>query len=157
MDIVYHEKSRCFHLYNEHISYIMTVLRNGQLGQLYCGARIRDREDFSHLLELAPRAMSSCAYEKDRFFSLEHIKQELPAYGNGDYKAGAVELLQQNGSRITEFSYDSHSISPGKPRLQGLPATYTESDDEAVTLTLVLRDALTGVFESSVILYFIKY
>jgi len=145
MDIVYHEKSRCFHLYNEYISYIMTVLRNGQLGQLYCGARIRDREDFSHLLELAPRAMSSCTYEKDRFFSLEHIKQELPAYGSGDYKAGAVELLQQNGSRITEFSYESHSISPGKPRLQGLPATYTESDDEAVTLTLVLRDALTGV------------
>ena len=37
MDIVFHEGSKCFHLYNDSLSYIMLVLRNGQLGQLYCG------------------------------------------------------------------------------------------------------------------------
>jgi len=145
MDIVYHEKSRCFHLYNDSISYIITILRNGQLGQLYCGARIRDREDFTHLLELAPRAMSACLYENDRSFSLEHIKQELPSYGTSDYRAAAVEILQPNGSRLTDFRYVSHCVRPGKPKLQGLPATYTESDDEALTLTVTLRDALIGV------------
>lgn len=145
MDIVYHESSKCFHLYNDSISYIMTILRNGQLGQLYCGARIHDREDFTHLLELAPRAMSACLYENDRSFSLEHIKQELPSYGTSDYRAAAVEILQPNGSRLTDFRYVSHCVSPGKPKLQGLPATYTQSNDEALTLTVTLRDALIGV------------
>ena len=52
MSIVYHEKTREFHLYNDKISYIFQIMRNGQLGQLYTGARLRDREDFSHLSEL---------------------------------------------------------------------------------------------------------
>ena len=145
MDIVFHEQAGCFHLYNDSVSFIMAVLRGGRLGQLYCGARIHDREDFTDLLELAPRAMSSCLFENDRTFSLEHIKQELPSYGHTDYRAGAVELLQPDGSRLTDFQYESHRIERGKPRLAGLPATYVESDDEAMTLIVTLRDALTNV------------
>ena len=41
MGIIYEEKSRQFHLYNDKISYIMTCLPNGQLGQLYYGKRLR--------------------------------------------------------------------------------------------------------------------
>ena len=37
MKIVYHESSKTFHLYNDTISYIMLILKNGHLGQLYCG------------------------------------------------------------------------------------------------------------------------
>ena len=40
MGIFVHEKTGEFHLYNNEISYIMKVLRNGQLGQLYFGKRI---------------------------------------------------------------------------------------------------------------------
>ena len=57
----------------------------------------------------------------------------------------AVEVSQQNGSRITNFQYVSHKIYPGKPQLKGLPATYTESGDEADTLELLLRDDLLQV------------
>ena len=35
MGIVFHETSREFHLYNNHISYIIKILDNGHLGQLY--------------------------------------------------------------------------------------------------------------------------
>ena len=35
MPVIYHEESRNFHLFNEKISYIFTILKNGQLGQLY--------------------------------------------------------------------------------------------------------------------------
>ena len=51
MPVIYHEESRNFHLFNEKISYIFTILKNGQLGQLYFGKRLRDRESFNHLLE----------------------------------------------------------------------------------------------------------
>ena len=45
MQIIFHEKTKTFHLYNHEISYIMTVLPGGQLGQLYFGKAVRDRED----------------------------------------------------------------------------------------------------------------
>lgn len=145
MNIVFHENSSTFHLYNDTISYIMTVLENGHLGQLYCGKRIHDREDFSYLLEKASRPMTSCIYENDRTFSLEHIKQEFPVYGSTDYRHPMTEVLQPNGSRISDFRYQNHRISAGKPKLPGLPATYTEQDCEAMTLTICLKDGLTGI------------
>ena len=36
-------------------------------------------------------------------------------------------------------------IMDGKPKLQGLPATYTESEEEAQTLCVKLKDEVTGV------------
>ena len=75
MAIVYHERTKTFHLYNDSISYIMMILPDEQLGQLYFGQKIRDKEDFSYLLEYAQRPMSSCVYEEDKKFSREHLKQ----------------------------------------------------------------------------------
>ncbi len=145
MSILFHEKTKIFHLSNDTISYIMMVLENGQLGQLYCGKRIRDKEDFSYLCELAERPMCSCTYEGNKIFTMASIRQEYPVYGTGDYRHPAVEILQQNGSRISEFVYESHEIVSGKPKLVGLPALYTEEDAEAETLIILLRDALTGI------------
>ena len=145
MSIVFHEKNRMFHLFNDKISYIMTVLPNGQMGQLYFGKRIHQREDYSYLLEMMARPMGSYVFESDRTLSLEHVKQEYGVYGSTDYRCPAVEILQENGSRISDFCYKSHTVSGGKPKLKGLPATYTESDSEAETLTLVLEDKVTGI------------
>ena len=63
-DIVFHEKERVFHLYNEKISYLMRVMENEQLEHLYYGKRIHDREGFSSLHEEAQRSqMSVCIPE----------------------------------------------------------------------------------------------
>lgn len=145
MSIIYHESSRIFHLCNDTFSYIVMVMENGHIGQLYCGKRIHDREDFSYLAEKAPRPMTSYIYENDRTFSLEHLRQEFPVYGTTDYRSPAVEILQKNGSRISEFKYQGYSVMEGKPKLKGLPATYTEQASEAETLTIILKDSLTGV------------
>ncbi len=145
MSVFYHEKSQTFHLTNGRISYLMRVLPNGTLGQLYFGRAIRDREDFDHLLEFASRPMSSCVFEGNPCFSLEHCRQEYPSHGSTDFRRPAVELRQPNGSRITSFVYHSHTVAPGKPALDGLPATYCEQDSEAETLTIRLRDELLNV------------
>lgn len=145
MSIAVHEETRTIHLFNQEISYIMTVLPNGQLGQLYFGKRIHDREDFSYLLEIRQRAMAANPFEGDRKFSLEHVKQEYGVYGSTDYRYPAIEVLQQNGSRISDFQYQGYEVAEGKPKLPGLPATYTESPKEADTLAIFLKDPLTGV------------
>ena len=66
--IQFHEESKTFHLYNDQISYIFKILKNNQLGQLYYGKRIHDRDNFDHLFETIPRPMSYCSYEGDLTF-----------------------------------------------------------------------------------------
>ena len=44
MAIQFHEKSKEFHLFNDKISYIIKVLENGQLGHVYYGKHLTDRE-----------------------------------------------------------------------------------------------------------------
>ena len=110
-NIVFHDKTKTFHLYNEKISYIMCVLENGHMGQIYFGKKIHDKEDFSYLVEKIDRPMTSYIYEWDKSFSLEHIRQEYPVYGTTDYRHPAIELLQKNGSRISEFKYNGCEIT----------------------------------------------
>ncbi len=143
--IQYHESSKTFHLSNGKISYLIKVLPNGQLGQLYFGKAIHDSGDFDHLLEMHHRPMTSWVFEGNNLFSLEHTRQEYPSYGTTDYRRPAVEVLQTNGSRIIDLVYVSHTVTPGKPKLERLPATYCEEPGEAETLTILLRDELIGL------------
>lgn len=151
MPIIYNEKTREFHLYNQEISYIIKILDNDQPGQLYYGKRLTHREDFSHLFEYAMRDMSPYAFEGNSTFSLENIKQEYPTFGCGDMRFPAYEIERENGSHVVEFVYKEHKNYNGKPKLEGLPATYVESDDEAQTLELVLED--TSINTRIVLLY----
>ena len=145
MGIIFSEKTKEFHLYNDQISYLMKIMRNGQMGQLYFGKRIPQKDNYDYLTENTYRPVSAFVYENEYSFSLEHLKQEYPSYGTTDFRMPAVEVSQQNGSRITNFQYVSHKIYPGKPALEGLPATYTQADAEADTLEILLRDELLGV------------
>ena len=145
MNIFVNEKTNTFHLQNDAISYIMTVLPNVNMGQLYFGKKIHDREDFSYLLEGCIRSHSACPQDDGNGLSLEHIKQEYPVYGSSDFRQCALEVLQENGSRLTHFVYKSYEIKDGKPELAGLPATYTEDKEEAKTLLLTLEDSVAGL------------
>lgn len=145
MAISFCEKSGQFHLYNDEISYIFKILKNGQLGHLYYGKRLRDIEDYGHLVEESRRDMAACPTEEDNYFSLESLMQEYPTYGNGDVRYGAYEIIWENGSNITEFEYRSHRIYAGKKPLKALPATYVEEEEEADTLEITLRDRQNDV------------
>lgn len=80
MGIVFHEGSKTFHLYNKEISYILPF-KNGSLGQLYFGRHIRDREDFSHLLELQYRPLSPGVFEEDKFSLSTRLSRNIQATG----------------------------------------------------------------------------
>lgn len=144
MSILFNESTKTFHLYNQEISYLMMVLPNGHMGQLYFGKKVHPREDFSYLCEPALRPMASYMFEGDGSLSLEHVKQEYGVYGTTDFRRPAVEILQPNGSRLCDFRYKGHEIMKGKPGLPGLPATYVEHEGEAETLCIFLEDTLTG-------------
>lgn len=142
MAIIFHETSKEFHLYNEEISYIIKVLENGQLGHVYYGRHITDKDDFGYLIEYARRDMAPYPFEGNSTFSLEHLKQEYPTFGSGDTRYPAFELEREDGSRVVDFKYKNHEIYRGKKGLERLPAVYVESEEEADTLEIVLEDEL---------------
>ncbi len=144
MPILYHESTGIFHLTNAYVSYLMRIMENGQLEHLYYGKRIRDREDFSHLHEEALRSHMVLSTPEPSSLALHYTGQEYPVYGTGDYKSPAVSILQENGSRISVFTYESFRVLAGKPSLQGLPAVYAESPEEASTLEISLFDTVSG-------------
>lgn len=145
MSINFNNKTKEFHLSNNNISYIIKILRNGQIGQLYFGKKIKHKESYSYLLESKSRPMAQYLYENDFSFSLDHIKQEFPSYGTTDHRYPAFEIKQENGSTITEFEYVSHKIFKGKKKLVGLPAVYVENEDEATTLEIFLKDKMIEI------------
>lgn len=145
MPITYNEKSREFHLYNNKISYLIKILANEQLGQLYFGKRIPNRKNHDYLVENTYRPVTSYVFDDDYSFSLGNVKQEYPAYGTTDQRRPALDIKQPNGSRITDFKYVSHKIYAGKRKLTGLPATYVENESEATTLEINLYDELIQV------------
>lgn len=142
MPVKFHDKTKTFHIFNDDISYIFKVLKNGHLGQLYYGKRITDNDDFDNLLEMVPRPMTVCTFEGNRKFSLEYLKQEYPVYGTGDMRHPAIDILQENGSKILDFKYKDYEIKKGKEKLKDLPATYVENEDEATSLNIILYDEL---------------
>ena len=145
MPVTYHAESREFHLYNEYFSYIIHLLADGTPVNLYCGPRLRDRDDFSFLLRGCYRPLTVYRDGDTQGYSLQHLRPEYPVFGTGDFRQPALTVLQADGSRVLSPIYESHRISSGKPKLSGLPATYAEDDAEADTLAIVLKDRLTGL------------
>ena len=145
MPIIYHERSKEFHLYNDSISYIIEVLENGQLGNLYYGKRIHDRESFNYMHLDAARPSAAFACPEPSVLSLQHTRQEFPSYGNGDFRYGAVTVEQENGSCISDLRYSSHVIYKGKKKINPLPATYVEKKSEATTIEISLYDSVMDV------------
>jgi len=65
--------------------------------------------------------------------------------GSGDFRTPAWEATDAEGYPILEAWYEGHSVSQGKPELDGLPSVRPAAGGEAETLEIVLRDAPSGL------------
>lgn len=138
--ITYEEQKGVFRLDNGLISAVL-ALREDDMGcrellLTYLGGPIQgqdcaDRMEYRHL----------ASHESERMA----LPYACPTEGRGDYRPSMVRVKDSTGQRCTELFYAGHEMTRGKPRLAGLPATYTEADDEAETLTVILADPLTGL------------
>ncbi len=140
MPINFREKEKEFHLYNDSLSYVICVLPNGHIGNLYYGKRLSENMSYAYLLENKYRPLTAYVYEDDDCFSLQHTRQEYASYGSGDMILPAFEISHEDGSHLSHFVFYDYAISKGKPQLSGLPNTYVESDEEATSLELYLKD-----------------
>lgn len=149
MSVVFDKANRCFYLSGGKTSYVLHINEAGQLLNLYWGSRIADASIVPDL----------SGYPGFASFDLPEylLPHELPVRGSGWYGTPAVAVRNAQGNDVVVLRYVSHEIYPGKRGIDGLPATYTEDDAEAVSLEILLEDPLTklrvtavySVFEES--------
>ena len=145
MPVVFDSEKRVFKLDTPSSSYAMKISPTGYLLHLYYGAYVPDT-DLDYLrMRQRNAAFSACvASAEEGGLSLDTAQLEYPVNGSGDFRSVALSVRGANGSSVTDIRYRSHRIYPGKPKLEGLPATYTNDDSEAETLEIVCVDELTG-------------
>ena len=143
--ISFDEQNKVFHLHNDKISYIFSVVEGGLLNHLYYGKRINEYHGEMNYPRIDRGFSGNLPGSLDRTFSPDTLMQEYSTSGICDYRTPAVIVRQENGSRASRFEYQGYRIEAGKPKLKGLPATYVESDDEAETLYVTLKDQVSDV------------
>lgn len=145
MSIFFHEEQGVFHLQSDRSSYVIQLVRGLYPAHVYWGPKLRDSQVEGLLTRRERASFSPSPFRDDASFSFDSLPQEYPGYGSGDFRQPAYQVQLANGTTVAEVEYESHRIYSGKPQLEGLPAVYTEQDDEADTLELRLVDRVSGL------------
>ena len=137
MPVIYDSSARTWTLSGGSVSYVLHRDEQDRLLCLYWGQRLPEPS-----LRWDPR-------EYDSFASfdlpLSVLPLDVPVCGSGWHGTPAVGIRNARGDEVTDLRFVSAQSAPGKPVLPGLPATYAENSREAETLSVLLRDALTGL------------
>lgn len=144
MGITFDQQTQTFHLFNDRISYFIKVSETRHLMHLYWGKRLHTNQ-LDYILAAKEYATFLPDTQDIDNFQLESLPQEFPAFGNNDLRSPAISLVFENGSRISDFRYVKHCIYQGKKKLEGLPATYVNDEQEAMSVDIVLEDTLEQV------------
>ncbi len=135
-----------FHLQTKNTSYVIGV-EGKNLFHLYWGKRILGELNFRDFILTSMGHVWSCGdteIEGD-CASTEALPMEYPVFGSADLRSPALAIRYADGSSITKLEFLKYDIFEGKPKLEGLPATYTEENDEAQTLVITLKDTLKNI------------
>lgn len=142
--ITYNEKQRTFKLDTPNTSYVIGIVdEEGFVGHAYYGRRLEDA-DVSYLMRTDEPPFVPSRNNRERCSFYDCFPFEYPTGGVGDYRESCIGIRTKGGHTGAMLSYVSHEIFDGKPKLEGLPATFGD-EGECTTLRLVCEDAIVGM------------
>ena len=156
MSILYDAQTAAFTLHTQNTTYQMQIARTGHLLHLYYGRRTGgDCLDYQYVPMDAGFSPNAYELRYQRTASVDLQPQEYSSENTGDFRLSALEVTLENGAFGTDLRYKSHTVLPGKYRVEGMPAAFA-ANGEAETLIITLEDAashlqvdlLYGVYES---------
>ncbi len=142
MAIIFQIETNQFYLHTDHSSYIIELLEGRIPMHAYWGKRL----EYMPPMTTWKSCMDPGSGAKDvqttlgaEFQSTGALPLEYPTYGSADRREPAFIAKYADGSRLTWLNYVGHTITAGKPLLEGLPATYGEAG-QVDTLELHMYD-----------------
>ena len=122
-----------FVLHTNHTTYAFAVMPSGQLEHLYYGASLDIGTGEYEAMRHKAVNMTGCSLSyseetygefKGKNLCLEEYCLEMSGMGKGDFRQPFIALTLSDGSRTTDFVYESHRTETGAPVLETLPAAY---------------------------------
>lgn len=141
--IKFDERNKVFLIETENTSYGIAIVDDKYVEHVYYGGKIKDT-DIRYLLREDEIPFTPSVNKRDTGSFLDFAPMEYPETGMGDYRESAFCVRSLNGHRASELCYQGYEIIPGKPKLEGLPATWGE-DAQCNTLKIFCRDDLLGI------------
>ncbi len=110
-------------------SYAFRILETGQPEHLHFGPPVRF-EDLPYLTEKrAFPAGNMISYDREHpAVTLEDLCLEFSAEGKGDIREPFVVIVYENGSRTSDFIFESFECPEKRPDWGTLPVSYADSD-----------------------------
>ncbi|MEO3218513.1 alpha-galactosidase [Ruminococcus bicirculans (ex Wegman et al. 2014)] len=144
MNIFYNEKDKAFKLRANNTDYMMKVCEGGYLAHVYYGNKVPD-EDLTYLLRLDESPFTPATNDRDRASFMDTLPFEYPCFGVGDYRESAFKIMDANGMSTCDLRYVSHKMYEGKPKLEGLPATFATEESGCSTLEITMYDKYADI------------
>ena len=145
MSVSFNENSRQFRLRANKTDYIIKIAPGGDLlAHVYFGSSIPD-EDLTYLLRFDENPWTPEQNNRDRGTYMDNLPFEYPCFGIGDYRDSSFMISAPDGTSTCDLRYKSHKIYKGKPKLEGLPATFATDKSPCDTLEIVTEDRTAGL------------
>lgn len=139
-------KDNTFRLDTANTTYLFRITKFGHLEHIYFGESL-DADDLAEVMAQKPTIVigNSVNYdESDDLYSLENMCLEWSDNGRGDFRQSPTEIKMPDGSFVSDFVYQSHSIIDGSVPMKTLPSAYCGDQ----TLIINLKDTTNDLFLS---------
>lgn len=146
MNVFYDKERGAFRLDTPHSSYIMALADGKWLGHVYYGPRLSaGKLDWAEAcLDLDEKPYTPDRYPREEASFFDRFPSEYPAANAGDFRECCLGVRCALGTVDGLPEFRTAGILPGKPALEGLPATF--GDGEAChTLKVCLEDETAGL------------
>ncbi|MCR4619043.1 MAG: alpha-galactosidase [Lachnospiraceae bacterium] len=123
MNITFNKENNTFKIDTENTSYIIGIVdEEAFIGHIYYGPKLDEVP--LHLLRIDENPFVPSKNNRDRGSFMDTFPCEFPGNGLGDYREGAVEVIDCEGHSAVNFTYDDYKIIDGKTVINGLPQTF---------------------------------
>lgn len=143
MAVRYYEEHKIFKLDTKNTTYMIGLTPEGYVGHVYYGEYM-ESADGAYLLRTGEHPYTPAVTPREKSSFLDFFPTEYPTGGIGDYRESCLDVRGETGCRGCEILYDSHNIQKGKPKLNGLPASFG-TEDETDTLEIVCMDKVLNL------------
>ncbi len=143
MAIEFEKETKIFKLDTKNTTYLIGLSPEGYVGHAYYGEKLV-LADAYYLLRTEEPPFTPSKNEREKCAFLDFYPMEYPSGGIGDYRESCINIRNTAGCMGSEFLYQSHEIFKGKPKLQGLPASFGE-EEEVATLVISCVDQVLNL------------
>ncbi len=143
MDIRFDAQNKIFQIHTQNTTYMMGILDDKYLMQLYYGKRLEDSH-CRYLLRTdeTEKEQLRRVWDEAMFYTTSAF--EYPVAGIGDSRDTCLRVRSSQGHRVCKLFYDSYRIFDGKPALKGMPATFP-GGTKAQTLEITMVDPVLSL------------